>query len=99
MSKRAQARPKNCAVLSGDALATLRARVDATSARAVARELAVSDSLVRRVLAGEPILPAMHRLLSLQLAGNHNSATCPCALGGLIRDAVERAARGIAGAL
>ena len=77
--KRTQARPKACLVLPSDTLAALRARVDATSARAVARELAVSDALVRRVLAGEPILPAMHRLLSLQLAGNPNSAAATCA--------------------
>lgn len=77
--KRTQARPKACLVLPSDTTATLRARVDATSARAVARDLAVSDALVRRVLAGEPILPAMHRLLSLQLASNHNSAAATCA--------------------
>lgn len=76
--KRTQARPKACLVLPSDTLATLRTRVDATSARAVARDLAVSDALVRRVLAGEPILPAMHRLLSLQL-GNHNDAAATCA--------------------
>ena len=77
--KRTQARPKACLVLPSDTLATLRTRVDATSARAVARDLAVSDALVRRVLAGEPILPAMHRLLSLQLASNHNTAAATCA--------------------
>ena len=78
-TKRTQARPKACLVLPSDTTAALRSRVDATSARAVARELAVSDALVRRVLAGEPILPAMHRLLSLQLAGNHNDAAATCA--------------------
>ena len=75
--KKTQPRPKVCAVLSPDALANLRARVDATSARAVARELAVSDSLVRRVLAGEAITVALHRLLSVQLAPpNDRAATC-----------------------
>ena len=74
---RTRPRPKACRVLPSDTTAALRARVEATSARAVARDLAVSDALVRRVLAGSPILPAMHRLLSLQLASNHNAAaTC-----------------------
>lgn len=32
-----------------------------------ANTLAVSDTCVRRVLAGEPVTPALHRLLTLQL--------------------------------
>ena len=76
---RTRPRPKACRVLPSDTTAALRARVEATSARAVARDLAVSDALVRRVLAGSPILPAMHRLLSLQLASNHNTAAATCA--------------------
>ena len=79
-SRQHRPRPKACRVLPADATAALRERVEATSARATARDLAVSDALVRRVLAGAPILPAMHRLLSLQLASNHNSAaTSTCA--------------------
>ena len=33
-----------------------------------ANTLAVSDSCVRRVLLGAPVTPAVHRLLTLQLA-------------------------------
>lgn len=71
-------RPKACLHLGADALAALRARTEATSMSAVARELAVSDVLVRRVLIlGEPITPSMHRLLSLQLVPpNDSAATC-----------------------
>lgn len=61
-------RPKACLHLGADALAALRARAEATSMSAVARELAVSDALVRRVLVlGEPVIPSMHRLLTVQL--------------------------------
>ena len=77
--KRTQARPKACLPLPSDATAALRVRVEDTSASAAARALAVSDSLVRRVLAGEAITLAMHRLLSLQLASNHNTAAATCA--------------------
>lgn len=37
--------------------------------RSVANDLAVSDACIRRVLLGEPVTPALHRLLTLQLCG------------------------------
>mgnify|MGYP000741700215 CR=1 FL=1 len=61
-------RPKAVTPLPARAVEALRARVDESSAAAVARDLAVSDSLVARALRGEGVTPAIHRLLTLQLA-------------------------------
>lgn len=63
-------RPKAVTPLPAVAVEALRARVDGSSAAAVARDLAVSDSLVARALRGEGVTPAIHRLLTLQLAPN-----------------------------
>lgn len=63
-------RPKALTRLTPDTREALRARVAATSARAVGRELLVSDGIVRRACDGHGILPAHARLLELQLAPN-----------------------------
>lgn len=65
-------RPKAVTPLPPVAVEALRARVDESSAAAVARDLAVSDSLVARALRGEGVTPAIHRLLTLQLDPDGN---------------------------
>ena len=61
-------RPKACLPLDANTVEALRAMVARSNKRHAANTLAVSDTCVRRVLLGEPVTPAMHRLLTLQLA-------------------------------
>ena len=68
-------RPKACVSLDANAVEALRALVARSSKRHAANTLAVSDTCVRRVLAGEPVTPALHRLLTLQLCAPHNPNT------------------------
>ena len=69
-------RPKACVSLDAIAVEALRALVARSSKRHAANTLAVSDTCVRRVLAGEPVTPALHRLLMLQLcAPNTHTAS------------------------
>jgi len=67
-------RPKACVSLDVRAVEALRALVARTSKRHAANTLAVSDTCVRRVLAGEPVTPALHRLLMLQLCAPNTPA-------------------------
>lgn len=73
-TRRGTPRPKACRALDPVTVEALRALVARSNKRAVANDLAVSDACVRRVLLGEPVTPALHRLLTLQLTPNAASA-------------------------
>lgn len=60
-------RPKGTAPLPSRCLVVLRSRLDASTARALGRDLAVSDATITRAVRGEGLTPSMRRLLELQL--------------------------------
>lgn len=64
---RSRPRPKAVEPLSPELRAALRDRVERSSLRAAARDLDVSDSLVRRALDGVGLTRAIRRLLSLTI--------------------------------
>ena len=64
---RSRPRPKAVEPLPPELRAALRDRVERSSLRAAARDLDVSDSLVRRALDGVGLTRAIRRLLSLTL--------------------------------
>lgn len=66
-------RPKTTAPLSSELRAELRRRVDASSARAVARELAIGDCTVRRAADGESLTRSLRNYLALMLAPVHEA--------------------------
>lgn len=68
-------RPKACLPLDAHTVEALRAMVARSNKTHAANTLAVSDSCVRRVLLGAPVTPAVHRLLTLQLAPNTPAAS------------------------
>lgn len=90
-------RPKAVIPLSARAVEALRARVDESSAAAVARDLAVSDSLVARALRGEGVTPAIHRLLTLQLA-HDGSVTARATLAAPVATTANHTDRGASAA-
>ena len=63
----AKPRPRDTAPLPSRCLVILRSRLDASTARALGRDLAVSDATITRAVRGEGLTPSMRRLLELQL--------------------------------
>jgi hypothetical protein len=66
-------RPKTTEPLETEVRAELQRRVDASSARAVARELAIGDCTVRRALDGAALTRSLRNYLALMLAPAHEA--------------------------